>query len=199
MAVILHFDILAPKEIKDTVVIYNYGKAYLKTKGQEGQPLTSKKCRFCLLYHSHQKRKVSYLANEFNVSKATISETIKTLEQKKLIKKEYEQYDTRSYIINLTNKGKTIAKQTSLFAKQIQVPINKLHPAEKENLLLSLLNIINHLNKVGIIAIQRMCLTCHFYKTNKNGQEHFCELLNTKLADTELRIDCVEHKLKQTV
>jgi hypothetical protein len=44
---IMHFDILAPDYIKDTVVIYDYGKAYLKTKGQEGQPLTSKECRFC--------------------------------------------------------------------------------------------------------------------------------------------------------
>ena len=44
---IMHFDILAPESIKDTTVIYNYGKDYLKSKGQEGQPLTSKECRFC--------------------------------------------------------------------------------------------------------------------------------------------------------
>ena len=44
---IMHFDILAPDEITDTTVIYNYGKEYLKTKGQEGQPLASKECRFC--------------------------------------------------------------------------------------------------------------------------------------------------------
>ena len=44
---IMHFDILAPEEIKDTTVIYDYGKDYLKSKGQEGQPLTSKECRFC--------------------------------------------------------------------------------------------------------------------------------------------------------
>jgi len=44
---IMHFDILAPENIKDTIVIYNYGKDYLKSKGQEGQPLTSKECRFC--------------------------------------------------------------------------------------------------------------------------------------------------------
>ena len=152
-----------------------------------------------LLHHSDEKRKVSYLADEFNMTKATISDTIKTLEQKQLIKKEYEQHDTRSYIINLTKKGKTIAEQTSLFAKQIQIPIDKLHSTDKENLLLSLLDIINHLNKAGIITIQRMCFTCHFYKANKNGKEHFCGLLNTKLADTELRIDCEEHKQKQTV
>jgi DNA-binding MarR family transcriptional regulator len=150
-----------------------------------------------LLHHSGEKRKVSYLAEEFNMTKATISETIKTLEQKLLIKKEYEQYDTRSYIIHLTEKGKDIAEETSLFSKQIQAPINKLHSSDKENLLLSLLDIIQYLNKTGIITIQRMCFTCHFYKSSdNNGQEHFCGLLNTKLANTELRIDCAEHKLK---
>ena len=44
---IMHFDILAPVEIKDTTTIYNYGRDYLKTKGQEEQPLTSKQCRLC--------------------------------------------------------------------------------------------------------------------------------------------------------
>mgnify|MGYP006316225513 FL=1 len=44
---IMHFDILAPVEITDTTKIYHYGKEYLKNKRQEGQPLTSKECRFC--------------------------------------------------------------------------------------------------------------------------------------------------------
>ena len=44
---IMHFDILAPVAIKDTETIYNYGKEYLKTKGQEGQALNSKQCRLC--------------------------------------------------------------------------------------------------------------------------------------------------------
>ena len=44
---VMHFDIVAPVEITDTTTIYNYGKTYLKSKGQEGQPLTSKQCRFC--------------------------------------------------------------------------------------------------------------------------------------------------------
>jgi len=152
-----------------------------------------------LLHHSEEKRKVSYLADEFNVTKATISDTIKTLEQKQLIKKEYEQHDTRSYVIHLTKKGKEIAEQTSLFAKEIQTPIDKLHSTDKENLLLSLLDIIHHLNKSGVITIQRMCFTCHFYNSKKRGQGHFCNLLNSSLADNELRIDCPEHTPKEVV
>ncbi|MBS1614956.1 MAG: DUF2024 family protein [Bacteroidetes bacterium] len=44
---VMHFDIIAPEEIKDAETIYAYGKAYLKLKGQEGQPLTAQECRFC--------------------------------------------------------------------------------------------------------------------------------------------------------
>jgi hypothetical protein len=44
---VMHFDILAPATVKDTTVIYNFGREYLTTKGQETQPLTSKECKFC--------------------------------------------------------------------------------------------------------------------------------------------------------
>lgn len=44
---IMHFDILAPIGITDTATIYQYGREYLKTKGQEGQPISSEQCRFC--------------------------------------------------------------------------------------------------------------------------------------------------------
>ncbi|WP_020536879.1 DUF2024 family protein [Lewinella cohaerens] len=44
---IMHFDIIAPVKIMDTNTIYNYGKEYLKTKGQADQPLASKQCRLC--------------------------------------------------------------------------------------------------------------------------------------------------------
>src|SRR5690554_7038211 len=117
------------------------------------------------------------------MTKATISDTIKTLEQKELISKEYEQHDTRSYIINLTKKGKDIADKTSFFTKEIHTPIDKLHQDDKENLLLSLLNIIRHLNQSEVITIQRMCMSCSYYQSSDKGQKHFCTLLNQDLQD----------------
>lgn len=44
---VMHFDIIAPREVKDPGIIYAYGDEYLKTKGQSKQPLTSRECRFC--------------------------------------------------------------------------------------------------------------------------------------------------------
>lgn len=149
-----------------------------------------------LKFHSREKCKVSYLADEFNMTKATISETIKTLEQKKLITRESEPLDTRSYFILLTTKGEEIAEKTSMFSKKIFKPIEKLGQDDKEILLHSLLDIIRYLNKTGVITIQRMCVTCKYYQITDN-ETHFCQLLYQKLQVTNLRIDCPEHILKQ--
>lgn len=43
----MHFDIIAPEEEKDPLVIHNYGKEFLKSRGQDGQPLTSNECKRC--------------------------------------------------------------------------------------------------------------------------------------------------------
>ncbi len=149
-----------------------------------------------LLYHSEEKRKVSYLAREFNMTKATISDTVKALNQKGLIRKTYEPGDTRSYIMHLTESGREKAAKASLFTREIHAPVDKLHTDDKENLLLSLLNIIRHLNKAGVITIPRMCMTCAYYESSGNGQKHFCKLLNQDLQVTDLRIDCPEHQMK---
>ena len=146
-----------------------------------------------LLHHDEIKRKVSYLAKEFNMTKATISDTIKTLEQKGLITKTHESLDTRSYTIHLSSKGRDIAGQTALFTRELQTPIDKLHPDDKENLLLSLIGIIQHLTKAGVITVQRMCFTCLYYRPNQEGATHYCQLLNKKLEHAELRVDCPEH------
>lgn len=44
---LMHFDILAPTDVTDPQQIYDYGQAYLATKGQEGQALAAEQCRFC--------------------------------------------------------------------------------------------------------------------------------------------------------
>jgi DNA-binding MarR family transcriptional regulator len=146
-----------------------------------------------LLHHHADKRKVSYLADEFNMTKATISDTVKSLEEKLCVEKEYDTNDNRSYTLQLTRKGKQLAEKTSHFASELQAPVENIPPVEKEELLLKLLGIIRHLNQAGIITVQRMCFTCSHYKATNNGKTHFCQLLNQKLKSSDLRIDCPEH------
>ncbi|PAW90276.1 MAG: hypothetical protein B9S33_01965 [Pedosphaera sp. Tous-C6FEB] len=44
---VMHFDIIAPAEVKDASLIHSFGKKYLQARGQEGRSLTSRECRFC--------------------------------------------------------------------------------------------------------------------------------------------------------
>ncbi|MBK9146218.1 MAG: DUF2024 family protein [Flavobacteriales bacterium] len=44
---VMHFDIIAPSGQRDTTIIHGYGRAYLDRKGEGGQPLTARECRFC--------------------------------------------------------------------------------------------------------------------------------------------------------
>jgi DNA-binding MarR family transcriptional regulator len=144
-----------------------------------------------LHFHSEEKCKVSYLAQEFNMTKATISDSVKLLLKKELIQKSDDPIDTRSYTIGLTNKGKQLAEKSSGFAFSIEKPLNRISAEQKEIMLSGLLKLIYELNKAGIITIQRMCFTCVNYENN-NGQ-HYCKLLQSKLENVDLRIDCADH------
>jgi DNA-binding MarR family transcriptional regulator len=141
-----------------------------------------------------EKCKVGYLANEFNMTKATISDSVKVLLSKGLVTKETDPIDTRSFSLSLTNEGKKIAKKVSLFASSIEQPIERLTQEQKEIMLNGLLKLIYDLNKSGIITIQRMCFTCSNYQLEKGV--HYCKLLKSQLAENELRIDCQEHELQ---
>lgn len=144
-------------------------------------------------FHSLEKCKVGYLADEFNMTKATISDSVRILLEKELVTKETDPNDTRSYTLSLTAEGEKTVKKASSFASSIEQPIEKLTPEQKTVMLNGLLTLIYDLNKSGIITIQRMCFTCSFYKS-KNGS-HYCNLMDTKLAESDIRLDCPEHEI----
>jgi len=137
---------------------------------------------------------VSYLAEEFRLTKATISDSVKVLLQKNLLEKIANEQDTRSYSIKPTQEGKEASKKLSLFANSLQKPLNSLSEVQKQVFWDSLLVMISSLEQAGIISLQRMCLGCQNYE-NRQG-EHFCKLLNRKLQNQEIRIDCPEHQAK---
>lgn len=144
-----------------------------------------------LNYHSPEKYRVSFLAEEFNMTKATISDAVRILEEKKYLRKKEDEGDHRSAIIELTDMGKSAASKVSMFADEIKKPIDKLSREQKEVLLNSLFETILKLNKSGIISMQRMCLCCR-YLTQENNI-NYCNLLKKSLTVQDMRIDCPEH------
>jgi DNA-binding MarR family transcriptional regulator len=141
-------------------------------------------------HHSKEKTTISYLAQEFNFTKPTISDAIKVLEQKKLIKKYTDNTDTRSYNIQLTIEGRKIVTQTENYANPLTTIIAKANEKDKVVLWQTISTLIIKLNKLEVISVQRTCFNCKHYATK--DKIHFCNLLNQKLDTKDIRIDCME-------
>lgn len=144
-------------------------------------------------YHSAEKATISYLAQEFNLTKPTISDAVKVLEQKKLIKKNTDSNDTRSYTIDLTTEGIKAVKCTEAYVIPLSNIISKASAIDKENLWQIIMNLIKQLNELEIISIQRTCFNCKHLSSKDD--KYFCNLLNQKLKTKDIRIDCNEFQL----
>lgn len=147
-----------------------------------------------IAYHKQELCNVSHLAKEFNVTKPTVSDAIKVLEKKKIIKKIPSSTDSRSYSISLSTHGKKIVQKTNSFANPIKKEVEKIEDNDLEVLYNSLSKLIYNLNKVGILNVQRTCYACIFYE--KKNEKHFCNFLEKTLKNKEIRIDCPEFEEK---
>ena len=183
-------------EGKIVIALERISEAFKVLLWQEGKKNALSPLQIQLLiflkYHSPEHCKVKYLAKEFNVTKATISETVRLLTKKELIYKEIDPVDTRSYSIYLTHKGTLFAAQSSSFARVMENPIHSYSDKKKEDLFQSLLEFIEKLNQEGIITVQRMCFSCRFYQPGTKND--YCKLLKKNLHKPDLRVDCPEHE-----
>ena len=142
-----------------------------------------------LYSHTDNMRTLTNIAKDFTTTKASISDSIRSLEEKKLIVKEKNINDFRVSTINLTEEGKNIAEEISFFASKIEKSIATLEEGKKELLLESLLAIIHKLFLDEVITIHRMCINCEYFIKGTQKQDNYCSLLNKTLKEQELRLD----------
>lgn len=138
---------------------------------------------------------VSYLAREFNVTKATISDAVRVLINKQLLIKDFSPRDNRRFNLLTTTKGREVVSDLSDYALPVSRILSKFDSETHKNLFESISSLIFQLNQTGIIQVQRTCFNCQQYDGNKKDQ-HFCKLLNEKLKSHELRLDCGEFEEK---
>ncbi|MFT5821887.1 MAG: DNA-binding MarR family transcriptional regulator [Crocinitomix sp.] len=146
--------------------------------------------------HESHLNKVSYLAKEFNLTKATISDAVRVLEQKELINKLRNDADSRSFSIVLTPNGTAVSKKVALFSNSLKTTIEGFSSEKQSDLWGSLLSVLVDFQSKGVLSLERMCLNCKFHSTD-GATGHYCEFLKQSLEQDELRIDCPEHEMKQ--
>ncbi|MFI8380040.1 MarR family winged helix-turn-helix transcriptional regulator [Leeuwenhoekiella sp. NPDC079379] len=169
----------------------------LAWKGQKQSgfsPLQLKLLLF-IAYHEVKDNTVSRLVNEFQITKATVSDCIKTLEKQGLLLKVLNFRDNRRFHIELTEKGN---KHVSEIQEYTTPVLNILNDEKTENLEAiynSLFSILSKLNSQNTIQLNRSCANCTAYRSD--GINHaFCMQLRVQLKPKDRRIDCPKHQSK---
>lgn len=179
---------------KLTAVLHKIGEVYKYLLLQVGKEfnLSPIQIQILLFIAHHEKteyRTVSYLSQELNITKPTVSDAVKVLFKKNFIVKNTNQ-DTRSYSINLSEKGKSLLPKLENFDDQVLNSVKPIDHEVKADLLQHLLLTLSRLQEAGVVNQQRMCFNC--IHLHKDGASLYCKLLKKALSKPDLRVDCPE-------
>ena len=169
---------------------------WMEAKEHKLSPIQMQLLIFIKYHNDDKQRRIASMAREFNMTKATISDSIKVLEQKGLIRRTDDAFDSRSFNFSLTDQGSKLTGMIENFTLPLDGAISTMSPEKKKQLLLSVLELVHRLNQTGVISPQRMCYNCYYYNGDRQ-QTHYCNLMQKPLAVDELRVECPEHKMGQ--
>jgi DNA-binding MarR family transcriptional regulator len=153
-----------------------------------------------LIYIFHQPefdRNITTLAQRLNITKATVSDAVKSLQKKKLITKVTDKEDNRYFYLALTQKGKEVVRRVESWGDKVKRNFENFSEEDKIHLYGNLLKLLIGFEDSGIINKNRICFTCRHFevKRKKNNELYYCQLLNLPLKIKELRVDCPEHEI----
>lgn len=134
---------------------------------------------------------VSYLAKEFNVTKATISDAVKVLLKKEYLVKDLSPTDKRRYNLLINSAGLKLVDELSPYANIIESELSSFSKNEQIQIFDTISKLIYQLNKKGIIQVQRTCFNCSYYNGDKLNN-HYCNLMKSTLQAEEIQLDCKE-------
>ena len=138
-------------------------------------------------------RTVSRLAREFNLTKATVSDAIKTLVAKGLVEKRTSEQDGRIVTLLLTAGGRRAAARLRGWSDPVKARLLACPAGAREDAALFLMDLIRSLQASGVIKVARMCLGCaNFRRDAAPGSErpHRCALTGKSIGSADLRTDC---------
>lgn len=140
---------------------------------------------------------VKEIAIQLGVSQPSATDTINALERKGLVEKRSGE-DRRAVRVCLSADGRSAVTRAAGGETAAEQAVDALAVHEQEQLLLSLVKMIRHLQEMDAIPIQRMCATCrHFepFKHRDAARPHHCLFVDAAFGQRDLRIDCRDHDI----
>lgn len=125
------------------------------------------------------------------LTKGTVSQTVNTLENKGLVKKQVNRKDRRSKHLSLTAKGKKLLLHDPLDATITAV--DQLTSSSQEGLTKSLQSLLTHRLTAQDRQPFGQCENCRYFaRKHEDGSPHYCLLLREMLAESEAHEICFE-------
>lgn len=167
-----------------------------RRQGQQGVgPLQVQVLTF-LRARTNQSATVSTIARELSVKLPTASEVIRTLEQKRLVRRRRTEVDNRVVTVHLTAKGAKASQVVNGWPEILAAATEHLSTQEQVGLLTALVKLIRALQLQGEVSVARMCVSCQYFRPYAHAgtdQPHHCQFIDAPFGDRALRIDCPDY------
>lgn len=141
---------------------------------------------------------VGDIARHLLVTQPTATDTILALERKGLVAKATEEGDRRASRVQITAAGAALHRLSQSSPGAVAEAVAALPAIQKRAFFDALVSIIRGLQEAGAIPVQRMCVSCQFFRPHQHddaARPHHCALVDAAFGDPDLRMDCRDHVL----
>jgi len=137
---------------------------------------------------------VSEIAAEFDLKKATVTESINNLVKKEIITKIRSDKDKRVLFLKLTEKSVSIMTSLNKRKSMFLTNINNIDPELKKKSHIFLTQLLRQFYLDNVLQKAVICPTCTNY-TDLDGFEdmYLCKKTNTQRSKSEVEWDCEGH------
>ena len=125
------------------------------------------------------------------LTKGTVSQSLKVLEQKGLLRKQQDTEDKRITHLTVTAKGKKLIEQ-AFPAKSLKTALAKTKFLEGPKLEETLRTLLHEMQQQHGRKTFAACHTCRFNERHKQG--YVCGLTKEPLSEREVELICREHE-----
>ncbi|PIW50536.1 hypothetical protein COW20_01965 [bacterium (Candidatus Blackallbacteria) CG13_big_fil_rev_8_21_14_2_50_49_14] len=126
------------------------------------------------------------LAKELSLSKSTLSISLQSLTQHKIIYKVSNPKDQRQKYLCLTDFGKSCAQKLESFSDKVLQSLGQIPNGHQVQFLRALLEFIHQLQLEDLIQAEGLCLSCSYFAEQ---EEAYCHLLKKPMSETHFPLN----------
>jgi DNA-binding MarR family transcriptional regulator len=139
-----------------------------------------------------------HFARRYGLSAPTISDSVRALVERKLVRATPAPGDARRKDLALTAAGRRAVELAAVQLEELVEIARSMPAAQRDACLGALVDLIARLSRAGWVQTDRMCVTCRFFGRGRfpgAALPHYCNLIERRLGNGDLRVDCPEHEL----